>query len=502
MNQEKTLPDPSPSLPPRGSWLLILAILSQLATLVVTLPTWQVRSSPPNLPLFDLPQIPLLWLILIFASAIVPWWLRRIGSWIHLAVLVLACVWDQFRIQPQFYFGWVFIYAAADSSASSAIREPGMGWRFCRCALLALWFWAGLHKLLSPEWFDYRSFEFLKGMGVSPSVQNLHWWFAALVGGSEVALAVVAILKPRVAAWLCVPLHVGIVLSLLISNWNFSVIPWNFSAAVFGFLVLRESSDWKTDFREWLVGATLLLLPSLFYVGIMDRAFSFVLYSGMTPSGIITHMDDRSEADSLNPKLEKIRGWGKLGVPFPAEWRTLRQYFELTARKGSKLYIRDPRGMLDDEYFLKTEKGSKKITKNEFFLQQLGTVKGIAHDSKFAIFALGKKSIKQLKRSKEGMVYAIEFTPENYSRELLAQVRGYPNLEQINLANCDVEDDDLKLLDGLFRLEGIGLTNTKVTGRGLRHLERLPMIRMIEIEGSRITPDQLEDFWWRLEGSL
>ena len=500
MNKENAKPEEKPAAVRRGRGLLGVAIVSQIATFLITWPTWLVRLDPPNLPWLDVTQIPWLWLILIFLSAVLPWWLGRKGSWIHLFVLVLSCLWDQYRIQPQFYFGWVFIYAASSCVGQQfGDSSANFGWRFCRWALIALWFWAGIHKLISPEWMTFRSQFFMYSMGFGEAAESLHWWFAVAVGVSEVGLAIVALGKPRIAAGLCIPLHIGIVLSLLVASWNFSVIPWNISAAVFGFLVLSEAPEWNFDWSEWIVGGLLMVIPALFYLGKVDRAFAFVLYSGMTPTGLISHMDDPFETDKLNPRLDKIYGWGHLAVPFPEERRTLRQYFELTAKEGSKLYIRDPRAYLDDQYFLKTKTGSRRITKNEFYSIRLGAVMGVAHDARAALYAFQGKEVQRLKRSQEGMIYAIRFTPENYSRELLAEVAGYPNLEQIELANCDVSDDDLKLLKGLFRLEGIGLSNTKVTEKGLRHLETLPMLHLIEIEGSQISPEELDEFWGRVD---
>lgn len=500
MIKENTKPDKKPIGVQRRRGLLGVAILSQLATLIITFPTWRVRTDPPNLPLLDVPQIEWLWLILIFSSTVLPWWLGRNGSWIHLLVLVLSCLWDQYRIQPQFYFGWVFIFAASSCVGQRYDEsDPRFGWRFCRWALIALWLWAGIHKLISPEWMTFRSQYFMHSMGMGEVAERLHGWFALAIGVSEVGLALIACWKPRAAAWLCIPLHIGIVISLLIASWNFSVIPWNVSAAVFGFLILNEVPEWKFDRREWLAGVLLMIVPALFYVGKVDRAFAFVLYSGMTPTGLISHMDEPFSTDKLDPRVEKIYGWNELAVPFPQERRTLRQHFELTAREGSKLYIRDPRAFLDDQYFVKTKNGSKRITKNEFYSMRLGSVMGIAHDSRASLYAFQGKDVQRLKRSQEGMIYAIKFTPENYSRELLAEVAGYPNVEQIELANCDVSDDDLKLLTGLFRLEGIGLSNTKVTAAGLRHLESLPMLHLVEIEGSQISPDELDEFWERLD---
>ncbi len=488
--------------PLTAAWLrglLAVAILSQIATLLITFTTWQVRTSPPNLPLFDLPQIPLLWLILIFVSAIAPWWLGKRGSWIHLAVLICACLWDQFRIQPQFYFGWVFIFAATSVSEDSEDEKPSkLGLVVCRWALISLWFWAGFHKLISPEWLTYRSFFFMVKMVPQGWAENYHFVFAVVVGASEVGLAVLALVKPRLASWFCILLHVGIVLSLLLANWNYSVIPWNLMAAVFGFFLLRRHSIGSFDWQSIVVGSSLMLMPALFYVGQVDRAFAHVLYSGMTPSGLISHTD-AADMNRLKPRLEKVHDW-VLAVPFPNERRTVRQYFELTAETGSKLFLRDPRLGLSDQYFLRTSDGSLPISKYQFYSAEFGSVMGIAHDYYLATYMLDKKEVRRLKRSNDEMVYALEFSPENYSSELLKQVAGYPNLEQVQLSGCDVKDEDLRALSGLFRLEGIGLQNTAVSVDGLKYLEELPQLRFVEVKGTKITQEELTAFLKKLGG--
>lgn len=481
--------------------LIAIAIFSQLATLLITLPTWQVREFPPNLSMLDVPQIPWLWMVLVFASALGTWWLGKTGSWIHLGVLLLACAWDQYRIQPQFFFGWVFLYAASSWDQEGARENrPNHGIILGQWALIALWFWAGLHKLMSPEWLSYRSFAFLVRMTPREFAMDYHFIFAVMVGVAEVGLAAVALLKPRIASWACVGLHMGIVLSLLIANWNFSVIPWNLLAGGFGFLLFRNFSIWSTDWRSMGLAFIVMLAPGLFYVGQIDRAFAHVLYSGMTARGTIVHFENDG-SDPFFPRIEAVRGWKDLAVPFPNERRTLRRYFELTSRSGSKLFVRDPRASLNDQYFVKRKNKVEAISKEEFYSIEVGGVMGVAQDEDLSTFFLDQANVRRLKRSKKEMVYALEFTSENYSSDLLDLVSGYPNLEQIQLAGCPVSDEDLRLLSGLFRLEALGLRDTLVTSKGLKHLEHLPSLRAVEVHGSKVTALEYDEFMLRLESN-
>ena len=120
--------------------LIALCVLAQFITLIMTWQLWQVRETPINFPLWECPWIPfggLLLLSLIYVL-IDP----RRGALIHLVILAIACVADQYRIQPQFISIAVLIFGCSSS-------ERRM---LCRWYLIALWFWAGMHKIFSPEW--------------------------------------------------------------------------------------------------------------------------------------------------------------------------------------------------------------------------------------------------------------------------------------------------------------------------------------------------------------
>lgn len=489
---------------------LVLAVLAQATTILITWPTWNVRTDPPNLPLLDMPPFSMGWLML--ASLALPFFLRRSGSWIHLVILIAAGCADQFRVQPQFYFGWLFVWYTSSIRPKPATGESNASpssthWaeEFTRWTLASLWLWSGIHKLLSPEWFGPRSYHFLQQMGlVSPgTLDSASQWcflFALLIGVSEVSLGLLALVKPRWAAYACIPLHLGIVFSLLLANWNFSVLTWNLMCACCGFVIFRSDRIKLIPKQPSVqcLAVVLLVMPSLFYLGWVDRAFSFVLYSGMTPRGTISHFEPG--VDVAKPRIESILGWNQpgkspLAVPFPREHRCLKKYFELTANPGSKLAIYDPRPWVDDEYCLRTHDGLAEISKLEFHAMGLNQIRGIAGDDSLSDFHLQLAQVRRLARSEQEMVYAIAFTPQNYSRDLLPYLAGFPNLEQINFANCRLTNDDLKHLSGLVRLKGLGLSGTLVSREGLQHLSGLPELSVIEFQGSQLTQEDIDLFF-------
>jgi len=87
------------------------------------------------------------------------------------------------------------------------------------------------------------------------------------------------------------------------------------------------------------------------------------------------------------------------------------------------------------------------------------------------------------RRTEESMIFAVEFTPEYFSADLLDLVRELPNVEEIQLQGCDVSDDDLKKLATLNRLEGIGLNETSITHQGLQHLSEIKGLKFIQYNG-------------------
>ena len=125
-----------------GPWysLLVLCVLAQTITVVLTWRLWLVREYPINLPLLDGPWISfgapvLLSLIYVLIDP-------RRGAVIHIVVLAIACFADQYRIQPQFLSISVLIFGCSTTQRQN----------YCRWYLIAMWFWAGTHKIFSPEW--------------------------------------------------------------------------------------------------------------------------------------------------------------------------------------------------------------------------------------------------------------------------------------------------------------------------------------------------------------
>ncbi|MCU0720564.1 MAG: hypothetical protein MUC83_12720, partial [Pirellula sp.] len=278
--------------------------------------------------------------------------------------------------------------------------------------------------------------------------------------------------------------------SPLALNWNYSVIPWNLASAILGFRILCNSQT-SLPAKSWecVVAVLLLLYPAGFYVGWVDHGISFVFYSDNKPDGLI----------STSNELKKIRGWTNINVPFPNERRLLRRNFEASAKPGDKLHIRDPRVWLDDQFFVLFGKGqSEEITEQEFRTDistrtGLSVVKGTLLDDYVALWHLGRAGVKMLKRTKNGMIYAVQIPPESYSDELIKLVKRIPNLEQLQLNGTEITDEALKELEGNPSLVGIGLSATKITNQSLPILKSMPNLNYVEADGSKIDPDLISD---------
>jgi hypothetical protein len=458
------------SLGPARFGMLMLCILAQVATVWITWEVWQTRYFPPNLPVWDFPQIPFSFPVLA-SLAIVPFSPLR-GLVVHVSVLLVACLFDQMRLQPQFFANALLMYGT--------INATGLWW--CRWANASMWVWAGLQKFFSPDWFGKSSWDILV---------QCHWpgeWyllFATIVATFELTHGLLSIFLPRIARWTCVALHVGIVIFLtpLFYNWNYSVIPWNLATAVVGFWMLSQFSQRHPKTKMQIVGiAVLFLYPIGFFFGLVDHGFSGVLYSDNIPRGLITTADG----------LREIRGWGDLNLPFPNERRLLQAHFERASPIGSKLHIADPRRFLEDLYFLKSSNARAiEISREQFFSGSDGEVRGVGLDTSESIFRLSRAGVRMLKRSPSSMIYAIEIRPEIFHPRLLKLLDGIPNLEQLQLKNSSVRDEDLLLLKQQINLVGIGLDGTAITDAGLKHLAVLPKLAIIEHSNTQITESGL-----------
>lgn len=334
--------------------LLTFVVLMQCLSFWITWPLWEVRQSPVHLPLIDLPQIP--FGAMLCATACFALWQPRAGLVLHVVVLLTSFVFDQYRTQPQFIALAVLMFAV--------IEEEGA--TFARWFLVSLWFWAGLHKLISPMWYGESTWYMVRSVGLDPG--HFQIWFVLGVAWTEMLLGGLAIVRPRAAAGLCVMVHVGICvfLSPLFYNHNVSVIPWNLTTAVVGAWVLGNTVDALPRFRwEWCLAVVMLVYPMGVYVGVVDHGIASVLYSEGYPEGTIY---DREGA-------HKIVGWS-MAVPFPNERRLLRQYFERSASPGAFLHVDDPRAWLPDEYVAKLASGEVVSISYETFVIGVQSLKG------------------------------------------------------------------------------------------------------------------------------
>lgn len=472
-----------------GFAMLVVCLISMALTIITTWPLWQARVDPPNLPVLsgaNGPSFGVLLLISLVFAMIRP----RNGLLLHFAVLFVALLFDQIRCQPQIFALPVLMAACVWPS----MRPIG------RWFLIAMWLWAGIHKLVSPYWLGPSSWYLLDRMGFE-SAMDLYLPFAFGVAIGEVVLALLAIWKPRWAAPFCVALHLGIVGMLLSINWNFSVLYWNIALSIVGtWLIWTWGSEARAERkqtpamgarlwpeRRWqrVVVVLLVVTPAGVYNGLTPHFVAHVLYSDHMPRGLISGEDGATD----------ISTWDSLHVPVPRVRRMLKEYFLAAAEPGEKLHILDSRRALDDQFLIKTQTGLAREIKRDEFFRGVGAsqIQGIAKDYAPAVFALQKAGVRMLKKTEKGMIYAVEFHPENYDVELLPHVRMLQNLEEIQMAGCAVEDSHLQHMMGLQVLVGIGLDSTLVTDDCLEYLRDLPRLRHVEYDGTDLSEERVRE---------
>lgn len=479
---------------PHDVGLMLLAIAAQFSAILLTWPIWTRRESPLALPLLaasfwdallsPLPTDTVGSLMLTSLLLCVVW--PRWGGWLQGLLLLAACAADQYRFQPQFLFVSVGILAF-----SRPYRVPWVRWLF-----ISMWLWAGLHKVLSPEWFGIRSFSLFSSL--SPSAQSWHVHGAWGIALMEILLGGMAWLRPRLAAFSCVPLHMGIAvfLSPLGINYNASVIPWNLFLAVAGFLLFYNSDNVESIRKpvpaRSALPVLLLLYPAGFYLGWIDHSLAFVLYSGGLPEARITEpgikVPQSSSRQSSHGIIRTPEHWG---VPFPYEQRTLLTYFERNAHTGAKLHIHDPRPFLEDCFFLKTESGVLTISEERFLRSSATEPTGEYRRDLADSFQLVARKHQLYRRWEGGPIYAIQFNSSTFQSEDLDLLRGLPGLEQLQLRNCNIRQQDLSRLPQLLNLRAIDVHNTSLTVRSLVVLQSFPRLKTVLASPEQISANEI-----------
>jgi hypothetical protein len=317
-----------------------LVVAMQAATIVYTWPLWQVRTDPPLLPALPLPQIDFGWLLL--ASLAVVLAAPRAGLAIHFALLGAAMLLDQWRVQPEFVSMGLLMLGTLDSPTAQFIA---------RAHLVALWTYAGLHKLLSDGYYTH-----VVPAPLVAVLGNGEPWpslFDALRGGAavfEMSLGLLALIPRtrKLCAWLAVLLHLGILQYLMFwvraddgsFGWNKAVWPWNVALALAGLALV---APWRTSpLADWRLvrwparGVALVILfsPIGFYMCWMHPYLAHCLYSSNIPQAAIV------SAEREQVILDYLPGFP---VPFPPIHSVYEAYFEKVARPGDTLYIVDSR---------------------------------------------------------------------------------------------------------------------------------------------------------------
>jgi hypothetical protein len=436
--------------------MLVVAAGCQLATVTLTWPLWQVRNDPPQLPLLPLAPIPFGAVVVGSLVVAVAW--PRWGVVLHGAVLAAACVWDQFRIQPQFLVVWVLMLGCA--------FERGR-W-FARWFLASMWLWAALHKFLSPEWFGPVGWSLLERAGFDPAVGLMP--FTIVVAASEAALGAATIFAPRYASIGCLLVHGGILvfLSPWMADYNPSVWPWNFALATVGTWLLASGKYGRPKGAgQWLVVVVLLAAPAAYYVGWLEAHLAHVLYSENMPKGWI-----------VTPAgLKPIVGWENLSVPFPDSHRLSIRYFAQTARPGDKLMIDDPRrGMADRYHAMDRDRYVIEIDRQEYLrggrsAGGIDYVAGIEPDERLARYHLMRLGART-RADRNGMWEAVQLEGPQVTDGQLQWLAGLPNLRTVIIASAPVSDAGLEHMLPLPSLRRIVLRNTAVTSDGAQTLAK------------------------------
>ncbi len=305
-------------------------VLAQGAMVVQTWQLWEVRTVPPDLPLWGwLPQIdfgPLLLATLVLVLV-----RPRVGLPVHVAVLAAALATDQLRLQPEFVSLAILLVATGPWRLA-----PTLG----RAHLASLWLWAGFAKATSTGF----------ARGVPDTVAEnlgLPWSHGLLVWGIplfEMSLGVAAILPVtrRWAGAVGFGFHLAIPL-VLEMGLDWAIMPWNLALA-WASLHLLFLPDRPPPGRPWwpqfsvdraraalLVG--LFAYPALVYVGALDLYLGHHVYSSDQQAAVVCEADGRCSTFGID-----VNG-AAVGAAIPHERRILELWFRDQCHPGQVLKV-------------------------------------------------------------------------------------------------------------------------------------------------------------------
>lgn len=307
-------------------------VAAQMATVLVTWPSWQRHEMPPMLPLLPVPQfdvgVPLLVsLTLVFFRPLV-------GLPLHAVLLAYAFVADQSRMLPH-------TISLALLTAATVGRPAGA--LIARGSIVSLWFFAGIHKLTSRDFFLETAPWLLANLAPAADAR----WATPLgitIGALEIAFAV-GCLAPglrRATAIAAGLFHGGTCAVLsLVMHWDPGVWPWNAALAVAGPLLLlawrgRGFGDLWPQAAPWArrAAVALLVIPVGYWFGVVDAHFAHCLYSSNVPRAFVCNAFGRVDIRVICEQL---------GVQVPPAHRHFDRLFLGVGRAGEWMEVEDPR---------------------------------------------------------------------------------------------------------------------------------------------------------------
>ncbi len=315
--------------------LRAVVIACQAQTIALTWPLWQVRASPPLLPLVGfVPQFGCG--VLLLATLVVVFRFPRAGIAAHFTALAFAIAQDETRLQPQVLSLPLLLVATL----------PGRGARFIGLAhLVALWLWSGLHKILSPEYLAHGGVLLTQRFDSCP--ESLARGLAILLAAIEIGIGVLACLKRTrpIARVVGAATHLAVVvwLSPFILDWNESVLPWNVALAYVAWVLLapdvpRFSEQWRAS-PGWARALVVveLIAPAGYEADLVPAPFAHALYCMSTPHATWLHEDGA---------VTHLRDLPELSVFLPGTYHALAASFRAQAKPGDRLVIVEHRALM------------------------------------------------------------------------------------------------------------------------------------------------------------
>lgn len=269
-------------------------------------------------------------------------------------VLAYAIATDWTRLQPALVSFALLLVARVPGGAGLAIA---------RAHVLSLWFYAGFHKLLSPEFMaDRKNPQMLHALFADPP-QWMRQVYPEVIVLTEIGLALAAAIPAtrKVAAVGACVLHAGILLSIspVFQNWNDAVWAWNVALGLAGIFLI---APWKEGIRETFraqprlvqaVLAFLALYPAASQLGLGDPYLAHHLYARSTPFSYVCRTTEPPperpglgrvyKTDDGRYQCRFVDFFPWLDVPEPGEHGFARAYFARTCARGEILFIRERR---------------------------------------------------------------------------------------------------------------------------------------------------------------